>query len=54
MKISLLVLHIVCAIMFTVCAVISPNIASSILFTTSSVLWGVLVGMDISKLILDN
>lgn len=54
MKISLLVLHVVCAIMFSVCAIINTNIVASILFTISSVLWGVVVGMDISKLIIGN
>ena len=51
MKITLLVLHIVSAILFGACAVISTNLVSEILWMVASVLNGVLVGLDIADLI---
>lgn len=51
MKIALLVLHIVCAILFGICAVISTNMISEIGHIIASIAWSVCVGMDIVQLI---
>ena len=54
MRITLLILHIVCAILFGVSAVINTNMileASNIL---ASIAWSVCVGMDIAQIIDDD
>ena len=51
MKVLVLVLHIIATILSGALAVISANITSEILWMVSSVLSGVLVGMDIKNLL---
>ena len=51
MKITLLVLHIVCAILFGVCAIINTNMISEIGYIIAAIAWSVCVGMDIAQLI---
>lgn len=53
MKIVLLVLHIVCAVLFGVNAVMTTDMLRAILSTINSVLWGVCIGVDIVRLICD-
>jgi hypothetical protein len=50
MRISLLVLHIICAILFGAASIINTNIVTSIIYMIASVAWGVNVGMDIALL----
>lgn len=50
MKIILLVLHIICAVLFGVNAVVNTNIFSMI----ASILWSICIGMDITQLIYDD
>lgn len=47
----LLVLHLICTIANLTCAIISPYITSKVLYSISSVLWGLLTISDIIKLI---
>ncbi len=51
MKIALLVLHIVCAILFGICAIINTNMVAAILYMIASVAWSITVGLDIADLI---
>ncbi|MBO5828832.1 MAG: hypothetical protein J6R59_10345 [Paludibacteraceae bacterium] len=54
MKIALLVLHIVAAIFFGVCAVINTNIVTESCYVFASAMWSICIGMDIANLILSN
>ena len=51
MKITLLILHITCAILFGVAAVTASHPLASSLYTLSAMAWSVCVGMDITQLI---
>lgn len=50
--ITSLILHIIAAILFGVCAVIHTNIITDILYTICSILHGVMIGSDIAILTL--
>ena len=47
----LLILHIVCAILFGICAVNATDTTNEILNTITCALWSVCIGMDIIQLI---
>lgn len=51
MKIVLLVLHIICTVLFGICAVINTNMVAASLYMIASIVWGVNVGIDIVLLI---
>ena len=50
-NIILLILHITCAILFTICAVNETRTIAEILYIINIALCGVCVGMDIYQLI---
>lgn len=54
MKIVLMVLHIVCAVVFGVCAIMNTNMVGAILNMVASVLWSICAGMDVAQMISKN
>ena len=54
MKVVILILHIVSAILFGICAVNVTSMTAKILYTISCAIWSVCVGMDIVNVIEDN
>jgi hypothetical protein len=53
MKITVLILHIVCAVLFGACAVIHTNMISEALNILASISWSICIGMDIENIIND-
>lgn len=53
MRIVLLIVHIICAVLMGICAIIAPHIVPKILYTLTCSLWSVCVGMGITRLIFD-
>ena len=53
MKIVLLILHIICAVLMGIGAIIAPHILPRILYTLTCSLWSVCAGMSITRLIFD-
>ena len=53
-KVTMLILHIVCAILFGVGAIVNPNIIAATLDTLACALWSVCIGLDIAMLINKN
>lgn len=54
MKIATLILHIVCAVLFGVCAVTDTSMISSILYMIASIIWSVNIGIDIAHFTFDD
>ena len=53
MKIKL-ILHIICAILFGVCAIIETSMISSTLYTIATIMWSICIGIDIMRIKYDD
>ena len=54
MKITFLILHIICAILSGVLAVATTSMASAIIWEISAICWSILIGADIVEITEDN
>lgn len=52
MKVLSLILSIVCAVLFGICAVISTNTIAEIIYVFCSVMWGMISGLRLADLLL--
>ena len=51
MKVTVLILNIICAILFGIGALINALTATGIIYLIATIIWSVNVGMSISRLI---